>query len=371
MIMNDNHQTPSTKSGIAKERIKNIEKISVIEELIKCSICLEILNNPCECDACGSLFCEECISDWNKIKVSCPLKCPNFKIIKAKVNTKKMLNLINLSCINAPNCTYISEYSAIFDHEEKCEFQKIKCSNFPCQFEGHYKELKSHLMNFCDSLIIECGFCKTKVKRSQYENHLDEHYREKTFNVLNCYFCESSDNLRKCVCKKSICYKCLINGKNTDCINNCYMFHNSSKTTNLVYNLSKLALPRNFEVKILFGGVDWIRTGISFSKDIINDQNDSNCPQYDVYCILEDLVQFYTKHNGWKNCFTRGGRSLKTGDYMTITMKNGELRYAVNDSDLGSVIKIDLSKKKDVYLFVHSRNPKSKAEIIYISEIFN
>ena len=56
---------------------------------------------------------------------------------------------------------------------------------------------------------------------------------------------------------------------------------------------------------------------------------------------------------------------------MTITLKNGELRYAINDADLGSVIKIDMSKKKDFYLFIHARNPKSKAEIVYISEIFN
>jgi len=56
---------------------------------------------------------------------------------------------------------------------------------------------------------------------------------------------------------------------------------------------------------------------------------------------------------------------------MTITMKNGELRFAINDTDLGSVIKIDMSKKKEAYLLIHSRNPKSKAEIVYISEIFN
>jgi len=369
--MMDTPQLSTVKAGISKERVKNIEKVAVIEDLIKCSICLEILANPYECETCGSLFCEDCINDWIRIKLSCPLKCSNFKLTKAKINTRKMLNLLNLTCVNYPNCNYVSEYWSMFDHEAKCEFQKIKCPNMPCLFEGHYKELKNHLQNTCESLILECGFCKSKVKRCQFEAHLEEHYKEKTFNILNCYFCESSDNLRKCVCKKSICYKCLISGKNIDCINNCYLFHNSSKATNMVYNISKFQLPRNFEAKILFGGVDWIRTGISFSKDIVTDQNDSNCPQYDIYCILEDLVQFYTKHNGWKNCFSRGGRSLKTGDYMTITMKNGELRFAINDTDLGSVIKIDMSKKKEAYLLVHSRNPKSKAEIIYISEIFN
>ena len=143
------------------------------------------------------------------------------------------------------------------------------------------------------------------------------------------------------------------------------------RTTSTIYNLSKYPLPKNFELKVIYLSIDWIRSGLSFTKDILNDQNDSNCPPFDVYCILEDLVQFYTKQNGWKNCFTRGTKGLKAGDCLTMTLKNGELRFAVNDNDLGSVIKLDLSKKKEIYLLIHSRNQKSKAEIVYISEIFN
>jgi len=299
------------------------------------------------------------------------MKCPNFKLSKAKINTRKILSLIRLKCQNYDPCTVIGEYWTVLDHETKCEYQKIRCPSTGCTFEGHFKELKSHLQSSCDNLYYECGFCKSKMKRSCFDAHLDEHYKEKTFNILNCFICESSDNLRRCICKKSICLKCLLASKNTDCINNCYIFHSNSRSSNLIYNLSKFALPKNFEVKLLFNSVDWIRTGLSFTRDFISDQNDSNCPQYDIYCILEDLVQFYTKHSGWKNCFSRGTRSLKAGDYMTLTLKNGELRFAVNDIDLGSVIKIDMSKKKEVYLLVHSRNSKSKCEICYITEIFS
>ena len=369
--MEATNQLITSKSGISKERIQNIDKIGLIEDLIKCSICLEILNKPYECETCGTLFCDECINDWIRIKLCCPMKCANFKLTKGKINTKKMLNLLQLSCINSPHCTYISEYWTILEHESKCEFQKIKCPNYGCSFDGHFKELKSHLQNLCENINYECGFCKSKIKRSLFDQHLDDHYKEKTFNILNCFICESSDNLRRCVCKKSICHKCLTNGKNTECIQNCYVFQTGLKYTSLTYNISKYSIPKNFEAKILFVCVDWIRTGISFNKEIISDQNDANCPQYDIYCILEDLVQFYSKHNGWKNLFSRGGRGLKSGDYMTITLKNGELRYAINDADLGSVIKIDLSKRKEIYLYIHARNTKSKAEIIYISEIFN
>jgi hypothetical protein len=361
----------NTKSGISKERIKNIEKITLIEDLIKCSICLEILHKPYECETCGTLFCDDCINDWIRIKLSCPMKCSNFKLTKAKINTKKMLNLLQLTCINAPHCSYVSEYWNMLEHEGKCEFQKIKCPNLPCAFEGHFKELKTHLQGTCENINYECGFCKLKVKRASFEAHLDDHYKEKTFNILNCFICESSENLRRCLCKKSVCYKCLSNGKNSDCIQNCYVFQTGLKQTSLTYNVSKFPIPKNFEAKILFVCVDWIRTGITFSKDIIIDQNDANCPQYDVYCILEDLVQFYSKHNGWKNLFSRGARGLKAGDFMTITLKNGELRYAINENDLGSVIKIDLAKRKELHLMIHTRNTKSKAEIVYISEIFN
>ena len=86
---------------------------------------------------------------------------------------------------------------------------------------------------------------------------------------------------------------------------------------------------------------------------------------------MGDLIQFYTLKNGWKNSFRNDNRPLKNGDNVTITLKNGELRYAVNDEDLGGFIKVDMTDKKEVYLLVHIRNDKSKCQILYITEIFN
>ena len=55
-----------------------------------------------------------------------------------------------------------------------------------------------------------------------------------------------------------------------------------------------------------------------------------------------------------------------------MTLKNGEMRYAVNDVDLGSFVKRDMNNKKEMYLFIHTRNnTKSKAQILYITEILN
>ena len=34
------------KNGISRERVVNVEQIAIIEDLIKCSICLDILSKP-------------------------------------------------------------------------------------------------------------------------------------------------------------------------------------------------------------------------------------------------------------------------------------------------------------------------------------
>lgn len=82
-------------------------------------------------------------------------------------------------------------------------------------------------------------------------------------------------------------------------------------------------------------------------------------------------MQFYTINSGWINSFRRNDRRLHDGDTMTISLKNEELRYAVNDIDLGGMIKVDMTNKKELYLFVHTRNNKSKVEILYICELLN
>ena len=313
------------KSGIDRSRILNLEKISLIEELIKCTICNEVLDKPLECENCGALFCEECINDWAKDKnpCPCPMVCGGFKLGKVKMNTKKLLNLLELKCPNYPDCSFTANYWDILEHEEKCSFQKIKCPNSPCPFEGHFKMLKNHIQENCEFVFCECGFCKSLIRRKVFLEHLEKHNQEKSFFIFECTYCGSNENLRRCLCKKIICERCLEAQKNTECSKCCYIFSSGHNTTSTIYNLSKYPLPKNSEIKLYFEEVSWVRSGITFSKEIANDQTDSNCPQFDVYCILEDLMQLYTMNGGWKSCFNKGVHPLRKGDYMTIIYKNG------------------------------------------------
>ena len=72
--------TMKIHGGITPDRIVNIETLQVIEDLLKCPICLNFLNNPYECEICGGLFCEDCINAWLKTKNRCPMRCAELKI---------------------------------------------------------------------------------------------------------------------------------------------------------------------------------------------------------------------------------------------------------------------------------------------------
>ena len=50
----------------------------------------------------------------------------------------------------------------------------------------------------------------------------------------------------------------------------------------------------------------------------------------------------------------KGGRSLKGGDTMTITLRNGEKRYSINDVDVVNFIS-DTANKKEIYFLIDIR----------------
>ena len=50
--MNDSKKVLLEKKKICFKRIVNLEKVQILEELIQCSICYELLDNPYECECC-------------------------------------------------------------------------------------------------------------------------------------------------------------------------------------------------------------------------------------------------------------------------------------------------------------------------------
>ena len=361
--------TMKSHGGITPDRIVNMETLQVIEDLLKCPICLNFLNNPYECELCGGLFCEDCIQAWLKTKEKCPMRCAELKIKRADVNSRKLLNKIILKCQNYPDCDFTASYWDLFSHEEKCNFQKVKCPNKPCKYGGKFSDFLKHQL-ICSFGNMQCGFCKALIPRCDFISHFNRHQENKTFIIKNCSYCGNSQDLRRCLCNESICINCL-EENNLSLHEKCFEFSTGLTYTTKFYNISKKPLPLNFECKISFISVGWIRVGITFEPKIADFEEDTNCPPYDIYCILEDLKQFYTYKNKWKYVFKNKDMKLEQGDIMIMRFKNGELRYIINGEDLGNVIKIPFYHESDFYLFIQCRTDKSKAKVEYITEIFD
>ena len=91
-----------------------------------------------------------------KTKEKCPMRCPELKIKRADVNSRKLLNKIILKCLNYPDCDFTASYWDLFSHEEN-----------------------------------------------------------KTFIIKNCSYCGNSQDLRRCLCNDVICLNWLEEIKTT------------------------------------------------------------------------------------------------------------------------------------------------------------
>ena len=188
-----------------------------------------------------------------------------------------------------------------------------------------------------------------------------------------CSICKSKSHLKRCFCNKILCNNCLLNNKDELCQKEYYLFNNNLNKLNSLYNISKYPLPKNFEAKIHFSEVNFVRIGITFDSKIANEKQDINSPNYKIYYLLQDMNTFFSyNENKWIKYFG-GNNILKNDDDLTIILKNGELRYLLNGKDLGKsyIINDNDLDKEDMYLLIHRRNKYSQCELKYIYEIIN
>ena len=86
---------------------------------LQCSLCLDLVMNPVECENCSKLFCKECIDSWLKNSA----ECPNKHIFKKKYTlddwVKPALDRIFIKC-PYKNCNNSYAYSTWKNHIARC-----------------------------------------------------------------------------------------------------------------------------------------------------------------------------------------------------------------------------------------------------------
>ena len=90
---------------------------------LQCSICLDLVMEPVECENCSKLFCKECIEGWFKNSTNCPNKHIFLKKSKLDDWVKPALDRIFLKC-PFQHCTGSYAHSQWKNHLKKCVSNK-------------------------------------------------------------------------------------------------------------------------------------------------------------------------------------------------------------------------------------------------------
>ena len=101
---------------------------------LNCVICYDVLMDPLQCLK-GHCFCKECIYKWiDEEKKDCPacrasLSSNNVLDHVSEVPSfmKEELAKVRLSCTVSKDCKVIGTVSEIREHEEICDYRRIKC----------------------------------------------------------------------------------------------------------------------------------------------------------------------------------------------------------------------------------------------------
>lgn len=129
-----------------------------------CRICSFILNDPFECENCGTPYCRDCLEAWHQRSSQCPIKCSGtLKIKPAHRFIKKMLGELKIKC-PTNECNQIISCCRLDYHLSKdCEFLLVKCSNTDCEEYIMRKDANNHL-EVCKYKEITCKKCNEKIK---------------------------------------------------------------------------------------------------------------------------------------------------------------------------------------------------------------
>ena len=169
--------------GLDQERI--VEKDSIIDDII-CSICMDIVESPLQCQSQHS-FCEECITKWIKDgNGSCPVDRTELKKddLQPPRILHQVLNKFTVRCENFEDgCRLMAKFE---DMSQLVEHQQKSClathSNFCTQIESLNQKIEE-----LEGDILKKGELLLK-KEKEYEQ-LSEKFQilqnEGTSNDIN------------------------------------------------------------------------------------------------------------------------------------------------------------------------------------------
>ena len=151
-----NSATPDAPKGGEDTRTDDherdeIEFVDPLPEELKCSICLQVFQDPILTD-CGHHFCQACIAPVVSKNRNCPL-CneEGFRTFPDKATGRKIKSLEIKCKKRVEGCEWVGEYGRLEHHldarEGDCGFVEVECdfSSVGCTTRSLRKDLPQHM----------------------------------------------------------------------------------------------------------------------------------------------------------------------------------------------------------------------------------
>ncbi len=147
---------------------------------LKCSICLELLTDPCilDCD-CGINFCKVCIEKVKKNGYPCPLCQQKFTTILPNKQLQRTLNGLTIHCPHrGDGCSWMDELGKLKQHLNRKPSNKTR-------LEG------------CGFTDVLCQYCKKFIPRKDIPTHETETCPKKPYTCQYCGHSSVLDDIRE------------------------------------------------------------------------------------------------------------------------------------------------------------------------------
>lgn len=164
---------------------------NLITKLIQCKICLNILNDPCDCSCCNQTFCKNCINNYIQTNNKCPYSdffqnSQNDQKPIIKSSSSNITNFIQSLKFRCQYCPKILSIEEITDHEKNCKFKNNTCSRNKLIVENNspLKSLEKNNKHIKKSSSFSFKQFEEE-KKNNYNNAIIENYFNEINNKLN------------------------------------------------------------------------------------------------------------------------------------------------------------------------------------------
>lgn len=160
-----------------------------VSQVLKCQICMDVLETPQIIIHCEHIFCKHCIDDWLDRKLKCPVCRIDINISRhydvkpAPLMIRQLLNDLSMKCVN---CSAVMPMEQMVSHKKSCkeddfkssglDREKEKLKNQVLCLEGQLQAKDQEIKN----LIEQRNTLKDKNDNLEQNSNTDNKNKEQT-----------------------------------------------------------------------------------------------------------------------------------------------------------------------------------------------